>query len=86
MVQDVKSLDGLWECVHDLNKKHFPENDLMPVLGNGKVYKPKIMFVFINPTHLNISSEKVGMDQGFHSLEQKLFGKFFIRLGCLMMS
>ena len=56
MLENIKSLDELWEKVLEINKKHFPENNLMPVLGNGKLFKPKIMFVFINPTIRNISS------------------------------
>lgn len=81
MVQDVKSLDELWDYVHDLNKEHFPENDLMPILGNGKVYKPKIMFVFINPTHLNISSNKSWDGPRFPFIGTKAVWKVFHKAG-----
>jgi len=33
-------------------------NELRPILGGGKVRSPKFLFLFINPTHLNISSDK----------------------------
>lgn len=57
MIHNCKTLDELWDVVHEINKQHFPDNDLMPILGNGKTFRPKVMFVFINPTHLNISSD-----------------------------
>lgn len=54
--QKCQTLDALWNVVEDLNDKHFPDNGLKPILGNGKEFRPKLMFVFINPTHANISS------------------------------
>jgi len=52
------SLDELWQEVYRLNKEHFPRNELFPIVGNGCTHKPEVMFVFINPTHKNMSSEK----------------------------
>ncbi|NIT04569.1 hypothetical protein GTO10_06790 [Candidatus Saccharibacteria bacterium] len=40
-----------------INKKYFPENKLIPIVGGGQADRPKLMFVFINPTHRNISSD-----------------------------
>lgn len=57
-IQDCSSLSQLWKCVGKLNRQHFPENSLAPIVGNGESQKPKFMFVFINPTKRNISSEK----------------------------
>jgi DNA polymerase len=42
--------------VYTLNRKQFPGSKLLPVVGNGKVSRPKFMFVFINPTKRNASS------------------------------
>ncbi|MBU0953527.1 MAG: hypothetical protein KKA90_03855 [Nanoarchaeota archaeon] len=50
------TLAELWKYVDDVNAKHFPENELRPILGAGKTKNPKIMFVLINPTIGNISS------------------------------
>ena len=57
---DCADLNELWRYVTELNREYFPENELMPILGNGKTYKPKLMFVFINPTGRNTSSVKIG--------------------------
>lgn len=34
------------------------KNGLKSILGGGKFHHPKFLFLFINPTHLNISSNK----------------------------
>lgn len=34
------------------------KNGLRPILGGGKFHKPQFLFLFINPTHLNLSSSK----------------------------
>ncbi|MFH1210695.1 MAG: uracil-DNA glycosylase family protein [archaeon] len=81
MVQGVKNLDQLWGYVHDLNKKHFPGNDLMPVLGGGMVTNPKVMFVFINPTHLNISSGRGWDGPRFPFIGTKPVWRVFHRAG-----
>ena len=52
------NLEELWEYVYRLNKREFPENELVPIVGNGKLYKPRFMFVFINPTYRNISADR----------------------------
>lgn len=56
MVNNSKPLANLWRKVQTLNDKYYPNNPLMPIVGHGKTYKPKIMFVFINPTVKNITS------------------------------
>ncbi len=58
MPASCKCLTELWRAVTDINHRHFPDNDLMPILGGGKIFRPKAMLVFINPTHANISSNK----------------------------
>ncbi len=81
MIRNCKSLDELWEYVHELNKKHFPENDLMPILGDGKTFKPKIMFVFINPTARNISSDKNWKGPRFPFIGTKQVWRIFHKAG-----
>lgn len=74
-------LDDLWQQVNELNKKHFPKNDLMPILGNGKTFKPKIMFVFINPTKKNISSDQKWAGPRFPFIGTKQVWRIFHRAG-----
>jgi len=56
MSHTCSALERLWTEVAMLNKQHFPHNSLMPILGGGKTSKPKVMFVFINPTARNQSA------------------------------
>jgi hypothetical protein len=49
-----QTLEELWKIVDEINLKYFPENNLKPILGNGETFRPKIAFVFINPTSANI--------------------------------
>jgi DNA polymerase len=55
---DCDTLDDLWLHVSELNRTHFPTNELQPILGGGKTFRPNIMFIFINPTAANISSDR----------------------------
>ena len=81
MVQNCKSLEELWEIVDNINKQHFPENNLMPIWGNGKIFRPKIMFVFINPTHANISSDQNWQGPRFPFIGTKPVWRIFHRAG-----
>jgi hypothetical protein len=49
-------LRGICEKVDRLTKSAHPDNPLSPIFGAGAVSNTKIAFVFINPTHRNISS------------------------------
>lgn len=53
----ISNLEDLWNYTNTLHKTHYPESTLEPIMAGGKLYKPKYMFVFINPTYRNISSE-----------------------------
>lgn len=53
----------------------------MPILGNGKTYKPKIMFVFINPTIRNISSSKTWVGPRFPFIGTKQVWRIFCKAG-----
>lgn len=55
-IRSTKTLGELWDVVQAINQEHFPENSLAPILGGGQTSQPKVMFVFINPTVRNISS------------------------------
>ncbi|HLE07285.1 MAG TPA: uracil-DNA glycosylase family protein [archaeon] len=76
-----EKLGELWKEVHAINKKHFPDNNLAPILGNGKTHKPKIMFVFINPTIRNQSSSKDWKGPSFPWLGTKHVWRIFHRAG-----
>ena len=78
---EINSLDQLWQHVHELNKQNFPNNKLMPIVGNGKTLKPKVMFVFINPTKRNISSDKNWKGLRFPFIGTKQIWRIFHRSG-----
>ncbi len=57
----ISSLEQLWKYIEKITKENYPDNELQPILGGGKVSYdessgPKFMIVFINPTKRNISS------------------------------
>lgn len=81
MLEKISTLEDLWELVYDINKKNFPENDLMPVLGGGRKFKPKVMFVFINPTHVNTSSNREWKGPRFPFIGTKPFWRVVHRAG-----
>lgn len=81
MYQDCQTLEELWDVVDELNQKHFPENSLKPILGNGKTFRPKVMFVFINPTHANISSDQNWQGPRFPFIGTKSVWRIFHKAG-----
>jgi len=81
MLQNCKTLEELWKIVHEVNEKHFPENKLMPILGNGKTLQPKFMFIFINPTRANISSDPGWKGPRFPFIGTKQVWRIFHRAG-----
>ncbi|MEK6901885.1 MAG: hypothetical protein AABX37_06070, partial [Nanoarchaeota archaeon] len=81
MIQNCQTLEDLWQVVLDINQKNFPENNLMPIVGNGKTFRPKIMFIFINPTHLNISSNKQWQGPRFPFIGTKPIWRIFHKSG-----
>ena len=78
---DCSTLDDLWLYVSELNRTHFPTNELRPILGGGKTFKPKMMFVFINPTAANISSDKNWKGPRFPFIGTKQVWGVFYRAG-----
>jgi len=81
MIENCKTLEELWKQVHQINNEHFPENDLMPILGNGKDFQPKFMFIFINPTSKNISSDRGWKGPRFPFVGTKQIWKVFHKAG-----
>ncbi|MBI4145144.1 hypothetical protein HY493_02980 [Candidatus Woesearchaeota archaeon] len=81
MVDDCKSLDELWVQVRELNKRYFPDNSLAPIVGDGKTQKPKVMFVFINPTSRNISSDPSWQGPRFPFIGTKQVWRVFNKAG-----
>jgi len=52
----ITTLEKLWDYCDNLHEKHFPDDKLLPIMGNGKLEYPDYMFVFINPTYRNATS------------------------------
>lgn len=44
--------------VQKINNQHYGDHSLDSISGAGKVRNPKLAFIFINPTHRNISTRK----------------------------
>ncbi len=53
----IKTLEELWTYTKILHSEYFPESKQKPIMAGGKLHKPRYMFVFINPTYRNISSD-----------------------------
>ncbi len=79
--EDCRSLDDLWRIVNDTHTQFFPENKLMPIVGNGRIERPDYMFVFINPTHRNISSNPLWKGPRFPFIGTKPVWRIFNRAG-----
>lgn len=77
MIQNCQTLEQLWNVVDELNQKHFPGNSLKPILGGGKTVRPKFMFVFINPTRVNISSDQNWLGPRFPFIGTKAVWRVF---------
>lgn len=52
----MKKLENLWKEIDSCEECKISGNKLQHILGGGKENNPSTMFVFINPTHRNISS------------------------------
>lgn len=76
-----RDMDGLWKEVDDLNQRYFPDNTLQPILGGGRTCKPKVMFVFINPTGRNISSDREWQGPRFPFIGTAQVWRIFHRAG-----
>lgn len=52
-----KNLQKLWAETDRIHSENFPNSRLKPIMGGGKTDKPRVMFVFINPTYRNVTSD-----------------------------
>lgn len=53
----MNELEKLWKEIDSCNDCKKTNNKLQHILGGGKSSNPDFMFIFINPTHANISSK-----------------------------
>ncbi len=74
-------LEKLWNLVEEINLKNFGDNGLCPIFGNGKTEQPEFMFIFINPTHVNISSRKEWNGPRYPFIGTKAIWRIFDRAG-----
>jgi len=81
VASNCKTLSELWARVEQVNRTHFPGNALAPILGGGQVSKPKAMFVFINPTVRNVSSDLDWQGPRFPFIGTKQVWRVFYRAG-----
>ena len=58
MLDKITNLDDLWAYCDELHAQFYPDDSLLPIMGNGKTLNPEYMFVFINPTYRNVTSSK----------------------------
>ena len=77
-INNILNLNELWQYVIDIEKEH-SRNDLHPILGNGNCLRPKYMFVFINPTIRNISSNKKWAGPRFPFIGTKQIWRIFTK-------
>jgi hypothetical protein len=56
-LKNIDTLEKLWLYTNQLHQKQYPQSKLKPIMAGGKLYKPRYMFVFINPTYKNVSSD-----------------------------
>ena len=76
-------LSSLWREVEDLNDNNFPESNLKPILGGGQSRRPRVMFVFINPTYRNISANPAWTGPRYPFIGTREVWRIFHRAGFL---
>jgi uracil-DNA glycosylase len=74
-------LEQLWNDVDAIHRRNFPASRLMPIVGNGKTNRPDVMFVFINPTIRNSSSDPSWKGPRFPFIGTKQVWRIFHRAG-----
>ena len=81
MLNQAKTLEELEKQVISLNNEMFPNHNLATILGNGRREKPRFAFVFINPTHKNISSRKEWQGPRFPFIGTRQVWRVFYNAG-----
>ncbi len=79
------TLESLWKKVDNCAICKKSENTLQHILGGGKEQQPKTMFVFINPTHRNITSKPYYRGPRYPFAGTKEIWKVFVEAGILTM-
>lgn len=59
MIYEDIQIKEICEKVDLLTKSKYRSSQLPPIYGAGQLHRPRIAFVFINPTHRNISSAEI---------------------------
>lgn len=81
MLDRVSDLKGLWRHVDLIDKENFPNSGLAPIYGGGREKNPDLMFVFINPTSRNISSDPSWAGPRFPFIGTKHVWRVFHKAG-----
>lgn len=71
----------LFEEVRSIHDTHYPTHDLCPIMGGGCIDKPRYMFVFINPTIRNVSTDSDWTGQRLPFIGTKHIWRIFNRAG-----
>jgi len=82
-VQVEARLQTLWNLVDDCDECKQDQNVLQHIHGGGQENNPKVMFVFINPTHRNISSRPEYSGPRIPFLGTREIWKVFVDAGLL---
>ncbi|MEK6959809.1 MAG: uracil-DNA glycosylase family protein [Nanoarchaeota archaeon] len=81
MLDHISDLKSLWRHVDKIDKDNFPGSGLSPIYGGGREQNPEFMFVFINPTRRNISSDPSWTGPRFPFIGTKQVWRVFHKAG-----
>lgn len=79
----INKIESLWEKIDNCTECKSQNNKLKHILGNGCITNPKLCFIFINPTHRNMSSNPNYNGQRSPFLGTKEVWKVFINSNLL---
>jgi len=81
MLDHISDLRSLWSHVDKIDRDNFPGSGLAPIYGGGREKSPDFMFIFINPTRRNISSEPSWTGPRFPFIGTKQVWRVFHKAG-----
>jgi len=79
----MKELENLWKEIDSCEECKKTKNKFQHILGGGEENEPLIMFVFINPTHRNISSYQDYIGHRFPFIGTNEIWNIFVKSGIL---